>query len=167
MPEHSSSLHLCSAQWISWVLLFRNTSLSPLKPIFAAIYTCSDTAPEIKAPSLVSGLNRPPLAARAPQLPCGSFTATRTADPHQSAPHQPSQLCCVNENQHHPRHLSAPAFSEALLVLFFFFVFFPDEGPELNTRLNKQATSAFIWCCKDLFISLPFLLIHNIHLFFF
>lgn len=69
LPEHSSSLHLCSAQWISWFLLFRNTSLSPLKPIFAAIYTCSDTAPEIKAPSLVSGLNRPPLAAQAPHCP--------------------------------------------------------------------------------------------------
>lgn len=73
LPEHSSSLHLCSAQWISWLLLFRNTSLSPLKPIFAAIYTCSDTAPEIKAPSLVSGLNRPPLAAWAPHCPVALF----------------------------------------------------------------------------------------------
>lgn len=60
LPEYSLSLQLCSAQWISWFLLLRNTSLSPLKPIFASIYTCSDTAPEIKDPSLVAGLNRPP-----------------------------------------------------------------------------------------------------------
>lgn len=120
-----------------------------------------------KSPISCVWLEQTPLSCTSPPLPCGSFSATQTADPHQSAPHQPSQLCCVNENQHHPWHLSAPAFSEALLVLFFFFCFFPDEGPELNTRLNKQATSAFIWCCKDLFISLPFLLIHNIHLFFF